>query len=55
MGEFNSDDNYTYYCAQVSLTRTGVALTVYKSPKCSTWVQSQEQQNHLCLVPRKTI
>ena len=37
MGKFNSDDNYTYYCVQESLRRTGVALIVYKSPKCSTW------------------
>ena len=55
MGKFNSDDNYTYYCVQESLRSTGVALIVYKSPKCSTWVQSQKQQNHLCLFPRQTI
>ena len=48
MGKFNSDDNYTYYCVQESLRSTGVALIVYKSPKCSTWVQSQKWQNDLC-------
>ena len=26
MGEFNSDDNYIYYCGQESLRRNGVAL-----------------------------
>ena len=26
MGEFNSDDNYNYYCGQESLKRNGVAL-----------------------------
>ena len=26
-----------------------------KSPKCSTWMQSQKRQNDLCLFPRQTI
>ena len=30
MGEFNSDDNYVYYCGQESLRRNGVALIVNK-------------------------
>ena len=30
MGEFNSDDHYTYYCGQESLRRNGVALMVNK-------------------------
>ena len=30
MGEFNSDDHYTYYCGQDSLRRNGVAITVNK-------------------------
>ena len=48
MGEFNSDDHYSYYCGQKSLRRNGVALIVNKSLKCSTWMQSQKQQNDLC-------
>ena len=28
MGEFNSDDDYIYYCGQESLRRNGVAFTV---------------------------
>ena len=48
MGEFNSDDHYIYYCGQESLRRNGVAITVHKSPKCSTWMQSQKRQNDLC-------
>ena len=28
MGEFNSDDHYTYYCGQKSLRRNGVAIIV---------------------------
>ena len=42
MGEFNSDDHYIYYCGQESLRRNGVAIMVNKSPKCSTWMQSQK-------------
>ena len=30
MGEFNSDDQYTYYCGQESLIRNGVAIKVNK-------------------------
>ena len=52
MGEFNSYDHYVYYCGQESLRRkkkkkeslrrNGVAIIVNKSPKCSTWMQSQK-------------
>ena len=42
MGEFNSDDQYIYYCGQESLRRNGVAIIVNKSPKSSTWMQSQK-------------
>ena len=30
MGEFNSDDHYSYYCGQESLRINGVAITVNK-------------------------
>ena len=30
MGEFNSDNNYIYYCGQESLGRNGVAIIVNK-------------------------
>ena len=30
MGEFNSDDHYTYYCGQESVGRNGVAPIVDK-------------------------
>ena len=55
MGEFNLDDHYIYYCRQESLTRNGVAIIVNKSLKCSTWMQSQNWQNDLCLFLRQTI
>ena len=48
MGDFNSDDHYIYYCGQEFLRRNGVAIIVNKSPKWSTWVQSQIGQNDLC-------
>ena len=43
MGELNSDDHYIYSCGQESLRRNGVAIRVKKSPKCSTWMQSEKQ------------
>ena len=54
MGELNSDDHYIYYCQQESLKRNGVAI-VSKSPKCSTWMQSQKIQKDFCSFPRQTI
>ena len=42
MSEFNSDDHYIYYCGQESLRRNGIAIIVNKSPKFSTWMQSQK-------------
>ena len=42
MGEFNSDDHYICCFGKESLRRNGVALRVNKSPKCSTWMQSQK-------------
>ena len=48
MGEFNSDDHYIYKCGQESLRRNGIAIIVNESPKCSTWMQSQKQENDLC-------
>ena len=55
MGKFNSEKHYIYYCGQESLRRNGVALSQQKSPKCSTWMQSQKLQNYLCSFPRQTI
>ena len=55
IGEFNSDDHHIYYCGQKSLRRNGVAIIANKSLKCSTWMQSQKQQNDFCLIPRQAI
>ena len=51
MCEFNSDDHYIYYCRQEWSSHHGQQ----KSPKCSTWMQSQKRQNDLCWFPRQTI
>ena len=55
MGEFNSEDHYIYDCWWESLRRNGVAITINKSKKDSTWMQSQKQQNDLYSFPRQTI
>ena len=55
MDELNLDDHYIYYYGQESLRRNGVTVIVNRSLKCSTSVQSQKQQNDLCLFPRQTI
>ena len=56
MGEFNSDDHYIYYCGQESLRKKCSSHHgQQKSPKCSTWMQSQKRQNDLCSFPRQTI
>ena len=55
MGGFNSDDHYIYYCGQESLRKWSSHRGQQKSPKCSTWMQSQKRQNDLCSFPRQTI
>ena len=55
MGEFNSDDHFIYYCGQESPRRKGVAIIINKSPKCSTWMQSQKRQNDLCSFSKQII
>ena len=42
ISEFNSDDHYIHYCGQESLRRSGVAIIINKSLKCSTWMLSQK-------------
>ena len=41
---FKSDDHYIYYCGQESLRRNWSSHhSQQKSPKCSTWMQSQKR------------
>ena len=54
MGEFNSDDHYIYYCG-IAYKKWSSHHGQQKSPKCSTWMKSQKQQNDLCLFPMQTI
>ena len=42
MGKFNPDDHYIYYCGEEYLRINGVPIMVKKSPKSSTWMQSQK-------------
>ena len=43
MGELNSDDHYIYYCGQVIPQKKWSSHHgQQKSPKCSTWMQSQK-------------
>ena len=57
MGEFNSDDHYIYYCgwAGIPEKKWSSHHGQQKSPKCSTWMQSQKRQNDLCSFPRQTV
>ena len=41
VGKFNSNDHYIYYCEQESLRRNE-GNSQQKSPKYSTWMQSQK-------------
>ena len=56
MGEFNSDDHYIYYYgAGIPWKKWSSHHGQQKSPKCSTWMQSQKRQNDLCSSPRQAI
>ena len=55
MGDFNLDDHYFYCCGKECPRKWSSNHSQRKSLKCSTWMQSQKQQNDLCLFPRQTI
>ena len=55
MGEFNSDDHYLLLWAGIPQKKWKSHYGQQKSPKCSTWMQSQKRQNDLCSFPRQTI
>ena len=50
MGEFNSDNHYIYLLLWAGNTQKKWSSHYgqQKSPKCSTWMQSQKRQNDLC-------
>jgi len=47
MGEFNSDDHYSYYCGQEFLRKKKWSSyhSQQKSPKCSTWISKTTISN----------
>ena len=47
MGEFNSDDQYIYYCGQESLRRNGVTIIVSK--KIQNSVRGCSLKNHIII------
>ena len=56
MGEFNSDDcYYLLLWARIPYKKWSSHHSQQKSVKCSAWMQSQKQQNDLCLFPSQTI
>ena len=55
MGEFNSDDEYVYYCGQEALRRNGVAIIVNKESNMQHSDAISKKQNDFCSFPRQTI
>ena len=55
MGEFNSDDYYILLRAGIPQKKWSSHHGQQKSLKCSTWMQSQKQQNDLCSFSGQTI
>ena len=55
MGDFNSEDHYTYYCGQESLRRNGVALIVNKTVRNTVLGCNLKKWNDLGSFPRQTI
>ena len=56
MGEFNSDNHYNLLLwAGIPQKKWSSHHGQQKSPKCSTWMQSQKQKNDLCSFPRQTM
>ena len=55
MGEFNSDDNYIYYCGQEFLRRNGVAIMVNKRVQNAVLGCNLKNDNELCSFRRQTI
>ena len=54
MGEFNSDEHYILW-AEIPQKKWSSHHSQQKSPKRSTWMQSQKRQNGLCSFPRQNI
>ena len=55
MGEFNIWPLYLLLWARIPENKWSSPHSQQKSPKCSTWVQSQKWQNDFCSFPRQTV
>ena len=55
MDDFNSDDNYIYYCEQESFRRNGVALIGNKKVQNAVLGHNLKNDRMICLLPRQTI
>ena len=55
MGEFNSDDQYIYYCGQESFRRNGVAIMVIKRIQNAVLGCNLKNDRMISLLPRQTI
>ena len=55
MGEFNSDDDYIYYCGQESLRRNRVAIMVNKRVQNGVLGCNLKNDTMICPSPRQTI
>jgi len=55
MGEFNSDDHYTYYCGQESLRRNGAAIILNKRVQNAVFGCNRKNNRTICSFPRQTI
>ena len=55
MGEFDSDDHYSYYCGQESLRRNGVAIIVNKRVQNAVLGCKLKRDRMICSLPRETI
>ena len=54
MGEFNSDDHYSYYCEE-SLRRNGLAIILNKRARNAVLGYNLKMTECLCSFPRQTI
>ena len=55
MGEFNSNDDYIFYCGQESLRRNGVAIIVNKRVQSAVLGCNLKNDRMICSFPRQTI
>ena len=55
MGEFNSNDHYTYYCGQETHRRNGIAIIVNKRVQNAVLGYNLKNDKMICSFPRQTV